>query len=804
MKILIIGGVAGGASAAARARRNSEDAQIILFERGEFVSFANCGLPYHIGNVIEDRDDLLVMTPESFKNRANIEVRIKNEVIDVNSKEKKITVKDINTGKEYYESYDKLILSPGSSPFIPDIPGSKDPDICTLWTIPDMDKIIARLQQGAKDAVVVGGGFIGVEIAENLIERGIKTSLIEMTDHLLPPFDKEIGHLLEGETLSSGVNLLLNTGLVKIEKTHDKNFILTTDKGEKITTALLILSIGVRPNTAFLKNSRIKLNPRGGIVTDKYLQTSETDIFAVGDAIEVNDLLFNKQTMIPLAGPANKQGRIAADNLFGLKKEYKGSLGTAICKVFGLTAACVGASEKKLKLEGTEYFKYYLVSGSNASYYPGSESMYIKILSDKNGKLLGAQIVGLKSVDKKIDIIASAIRNGLTVSDLAELELAYAPPYSSAKDPINFAGFIGENILDGKSEVIHSDSIPKESYLVDVRNEDEFVMGTIPGAINIPLGQIRNNLEKFPKDKSIIVFCQMGLRGYLAERILKVNGFKVQNLSGGYAVWKLFNPVKKSPKTEIHILQGENNLKIDKEINACGLQCPGPILKVKEALNKMEQSQLLKVVVNDKGFLNDIPAWCKSTGNELISATKETDCSYVALIRKGENIQIKQTACLSKEKKTSIVLFSNDLDKALAALIIATGFASLGHKVSIFFTFWGLNVLRKDNPPSVKKDILSRMFSFMMPCGAKKLALSKMHMMGMGTGMMKHVMKQKGVATLPELIAQAQGMGVEFLACEMAMNVMGIQEEELIEGIEIAGVANFAALSEQSTTTLFI
>ena len=387
---------------------------------------------------------------------------------------------------------------------------------------------------------------------------------------------------------------------------------------------------------------------------------------------------------------------------------------------------------------------------------------------------------------------------------MAELELAYAPPYSSAKDPINFAGFIGENILDGKSEVIHSDSIPKESYLVDVRNEDEFVMGTIPGAINIPLGQIRNNLEKFPKDKSIIVFCQMGLRGYLAERILKVNGFKVQNLSGGYAVWKLFNPVKKSPKTEIHILQGENNLKIDKEINACGLQCPGPILKVKEALNKMEQSQLLKVVVNDKGFLNDIPAWCKSTGNELISATKETDCSYVALIRKGENIQIKQTACLSKEKKTSIVLFSNDLDKALAALIIATGFASLGHKVSIFFTFWGLNVLRKDNPPSVKKDILSRMFSFMMPCGAKKLALSKMHMMGMGTGMMKHVMKQKGVATLPELIAQAQGMGVEFLACEMAMNVMGIQEEELIEGIEIAGVANFAALSEQSTTTLFI
>lgn len=811
MKLLIIGGVAGGASAAARARRNSEKAEIIIFERGDYVSFANCGLPYHIGNVIPDRDDLLVMTPESFRKRGNIEVRVKSEVIAVNPSEKKITVKNNSTGKTYFESYDKLILSPGSSPFIPDIPGSKDPDICVLWTIPDMDSIIAKLQNGANDAVVVGGGFIGVETAENLIGRGIKTTLIEKNDHLLPTFDTEMGYPLEKKMISSGVNLILNTGIVKIERDHEKKFILTTDKGESITTSLLILAIGIRPNTNFLKNSGIMLNPRGGIIIDRYLQTSNEDIFAVGDAIEVNDLLFSKQTMIPLAGPANKQGRIAADNIFGAKKEYKGSLGTAICKIFDLTAACVGASENKLKIESIDYFKYYLMPGSNASYYPDSESMYIKILADKKGKLLGSQIVGAKGVDKKIDVIATAMRNNLTVSDLAELELAYAPPYNSAKDPINFAGFIGENIIEGKSEVVHSDSLPKEAYLVDVREEDEFAMGSIPGAVNIPLGQIRNRLNDFPKDKAIVTFCKVGLRGYLAERILKDNKFNVKNLSGGYSIWKLFNPARTTsntvniqPKTD-PTFSGGNILKIVSEINACGLQCPGPIIKVKDAINKMKDSEVLKITVNDKGFLNDIPSWCHSTGNQLLSTQKEENGAISVLIKKGTSpIEKVHSSCSLNEKKTSIILFSNDLDKALAAFIIASGFASLGHKVSIFFTFWGLNVLRKDNPPAVRKDILSRMFGFMMPRGPKKLALSKMHMIGMGTAMMKYVMKQKNVATLPELISQAQCMGIEFLACEMAMNVMGLKEEELIEGIKIAGVANFAALSEQSSTTLFI
>lgn len=544
MKLLIVGGVAGGASAAARARRNSEEAEIILFETGEYVSFANCGLPYHIGNVIKDREDLLLMTPGALKKRANIEVRIKSEVIGINSDKNEITVKNLSTGKVYTEPYDKLILSPGSAPLIPDIPGIKDSDIDFLWTIPNMDKIIAKINSGIRDAIVVGGGFIGIEVAENLARRGIKATIIEKLDQIMPPFDKEMASILEQEVISNGVNLMLNTSVIKIDKDASKRFILTTDKGSCLPTDIVIFSIGVVPNTIFLKDSGVKLNSRGGIVVDKFLRTSSTDIFAVGDAAEVNDLILNKQTMIPLAGPASKQGRIAADNVFGAEREYKGSLGTAICKVFNLTAACVGCSEKKLKAENVDHFKYYVIPGSNASYYPGAKNIFIKIMADKDGKILGSQIAGGKGVDKRIDVIATAIRNNLTLHDLEELELAYAPPYNSVKDPINIAGFVGTNILSGKSEIVNSDNIPDDAFLVDVREPTEFAAGTLPKAVNIPLGTMRKNLNRFQKDKLIVVFCRVGLRGYIAERILKNNGYNVKNLSGGYLVWKLVERLK--------------------------------------------------------------------------------------------------------------------------------------------------------------------------------------------------------------------------------------------------------------------
>ena len=815
MKLLIIGGVAGGASAAARAKRIDEKTEIIMFERGEYVSFANCGLPYHIGKVIPERESLLVMTPEKLKGRADIDVRVRNEVTSVDPDKKIVTVKNLETGKTYTETYDKLIMSPGSSPLRPPIPGADNPEVMVLTTIPDMDKIIAKINAGAKRALVVGGGFIGIEVVENLVELGIETTLVEMFPQVLPPLDKEMTQPISELLELHGVNLYLNNGVSEInQKDSQSAFSVKLKTGETIDTDIVILAAGVRPNSELAKDAGLKLNKRGGIVVNKQLQTSNSDIYAIGDAIEVNDLVLNTPAMIPLAGPANKQGRIAADNVFGKKVEYKGSLGTSICKIFETTAAATGANEKRLIQEGIEYQKFYFTPNSHASYYPGGYILFIKVLFDKSGKILGAQITGNDGVDKRIDLIATAIRNGLTFDDLEELELAYAPPYGAAKDPINFAGFVGNNILRGYSQIVTPDNIPEGSLLLDVREQDEVLCGTLPGSLHIPLGQLRNSLSKLPRDKEIIVFCKVGARGYLAELILRANGFNVRNLSGGYEAWKLFNPtpsictsVKKNGeiKAKSQPLAVSSEIKITTELNACGLQCPGPIVKVKENIDKLNVGEILQVRASDIGFMKDIPVWCTSTGNTLINVKNEKG-TIEALIQKGTDGETPMTITenVNGEKRTTLVLFSNDLDKSLAAMIIAAGFATLGHKVTIFFTFWGINVLRKDNPPRLKKDILSRMFGFMMPRGARKLALSKMHMMGMGTGMMKHVMKTKNINSLPELMKQAQELGVEFQVCEMAMNMMGIQGEELIDNVEHVGVANFAALSEKSTTTLFI
>ena len=828
MKLLIVGGVAGGASAAARARRLSEKAEIILFEKGEYISFANCGLPYHIGNTIPERESLIVMTPEKFKGRANIDIRTRQEVLSINEKAKTVKVKNLETGITYSESYDKLILSPGSTPLRPPIPGADDPDVMVLWTIPDMDKIIDKAKSGAKSAIVIGAGFIGLELVENLVEIGIKTSLVEMLPQVLPPFDKEMAQPITETLESHGVSLYLDNGVTKIKKDSNGKFNVTLKSGDILNTDMLIMSAGIRPNSKLAKEAKLDINQRGAFVVNKELKTNNPDIYAVGDAIEVNDLVLNVPTMIPLAGPANKQGRIAADNVFGAKKEYKGSLGTSICKVFEKTVASTGVNEKRLIKDNIKYSKFYVAPNSNAEYYPGASILLTKILYGEDNKLLGAQIVGNDGVDKRIDLLATAIRNGFTFDDLEELELAYAPPYGSAKDPVNFVGFVGNNIISKNTEIVTPDSIPESSFLLDIRDTDEVLCGTIPKALNIPLGQLRNRIAELPKDKEIIVFCKMGARGYLAELILRSNGFNAKNLSGGYEIWKLFNPSEnrceipnveqasrllsetvnvetRNPASNIQKEENMNNIKISAKLNACGLQCPGPIIKVKENIEKLNNGEVLEVSVNDMGFMKDIPAWCNSTGNTLLNV-KNDNGTIKALVKKGisEDMTVTETLSKNGEKSTTIVLFSNDLDKALAAMIIASGFSSLGHKVSIFFTFWGINVLRKDNPPALKKDILSRMFGFMMPRGPKKLALSKMHMMGMGTGMMKHVMKMKNIDSLPVLMEQAQSMGVKFLVCEMAMNMMGIQEEEMVDNVERVGVANFAALSEKSTSTLFI
>ena len=870
MKLIIVGGVAGGASAAARARRMDENAQIVLLERGPDISFANCGLPYHVGGVIPQRDSLLVMTPERFTARTGIDVRVRQEVTAVNPVMHTVTVKNLATEETYVENYDKLILSPGSSPLRPTIPGMDDPDVMTLWTMGDMDRIKARVDAGAKRAVVVGGGFIGLEVAENLRHRGVAVTLVEMLPQILPTLDPEMASPLAEELVRNGVELVLGAAVKGIGRTvADKSgLVVTLADGRKLPADFVVMSVGVRPNSELAKSAGLEIGTRGGIVVNSRLQTSHPDIYAVGDAIQVKDGVLGIPAQIPLAGPANRQGRIAADNALGATKLYRGTLGAAVVKVFGLTAASVGATEKSLKKAGVAYEKIYTHPFSHATYYPGAKMLHLKLLFNEDRRILGAQAVGTEGVDKRVDVLATAMRGGMSVFDLEELELCYAPPFSSAKDPVNFLGFVAANVLRGDTKLAYADALPAGALLLDVREPAEVLAGALPGAVNIPLGQLRKRLDELPKNREIVAYCAVGIRGYLAERTLRARGYNVRNLSGGYTTWKLVNnsvtvgqcdgvtvkpcggapsvTVRESPCASVcagtSVSGGNRSMdsrppvrvetepeaqarsraavgqddrdepaaKSAAELDVRGMQCPGPVVAVRQKLEALKPGETLKIVADVGGFSRDLPAFCGATGNILISM-KEEGGTMDAIVGKsggcavGEAMMKGGTPVTNAGPgRTTLVLFSNDLDKALAAMILATGFATIGQSVTVFFTFWGLNVLRKEQAPPVKKDILSRMFGFMMPRGAKKLALSKMHMAGMGTAMMKHVMSTKGVLPLPELIKQAQGLGVQFVACEMAMNVMGLQKEELLDGVETAGVAEFATLSAKSTTTLFI
>lgn len=547
MKLVVIGGVAGGASAAARARRVNETAEIVLFERGEYISFANCGLPYHVGETIPQRDSLLVMTPERFKGRTGIDIRIRQEVTGIDPATHTLTVLDRRSNESYKESYDKLILAPGASPIRPDIPGVDDPSVMMLWTMPDMDRIKALVDAGVRRAVVVGGGFLGLELAENLLQRKMDVTLVEMLPQVMPPLDQEMAGPLARELERHGATVLLNstvTGIRRVMLPDDSEtpeVEVDLSDGRSLPADLVILAIGVRPNSELAKSAGLETGARGGIVVDRHLRTSHPDIYAVGDAIQVTDAL-GRAAQIPLAGPANRQGRIAADNAFGAECEYKATFGTSIVKLFDLTAACTGATEKVLRKAGVPFEKIYLNPYSHATYYPGSQMMHLKLLFSPEGHILGAQIVGHNGVDKRMDVLATAMQAGLTVYDLQELELAYAPPYGSAKDPINFAGYVAGNLLRGETEVFYADALPEEAHLLDVREPLEFEAGAIPGAHLIPLGRIRERLAELPKGREIAVYCAVGIRGYLAERILRQHGFKVRNLSGGYTTWKLFHP----------------------------------------------------------------------------------------------------------------------------------------------------------------------------------------------------------------------------------------------------------------------
>ena len=807
-KVLIVGGVAGGASTATRLRRLDENLEIVIFEKGEYVSFANCGLPYYIGDIIQNRESLLVQTPESLKARFNLDVRVNSEVVGVNGKDKKVKVKTKN-GEEYEEIFDFLVLAPGAKPIFPAIKGIENKKIFTLRNINDMDKIKSEIKNNAiKKAVVVGGGYVGIETAENLKHLGIDTTLVEAAPHILAPFESEISNILEYELVNNGIELMTSEKVVEFQE-NGNEIIIKLESGKIVTTDMVILSIGVSPDTKFLEGSGINLGERGYILVNENLETNIDGVYALGDSILVKNYITNQNVGIPLAGPANRQGRIVAGNIVGRNEKYKGSLGTAIIKIFELTGASTGLNERSLKQLNITYEKIYLHPNNHAAYYPGASPISIKALYNKENKqILGAQAVGISGVDKFIDVIATSIKFKATIDDLAELELAYAPPFLSAKSPANMVGFIGQNIEDDLLEQVFMEDLKKydekKTIILDIREELELIGGKFDNSINIPLSELRKRYTELPKDKEIWTYCAVGLRGYIATRFLSQKGYRVKNLAGGIKSEEkvIVNTQKESSLTK------EGNSNIEKEedyLDLSGLSCPGPLVKIKEKIDKLGEDEKLKVKVSDPGFYNDIQAWSKVTKNSLLSLDKKDGLTY-ATLQKGQTSKVieknQENVIIEDNSNMTMVVFSGDLDKAIAAFIIANGALTMGKKVTMFFTFWGLSILKKKN--LAKKSFIEKMFAMMLPKNSQDLPVSKMNFFGIGAKMIRSVMKKKNIMSLEELIKKAIDSGVNITACTMSMDVMGISEEELIDGINYGGVGQYLGEAEKSNNNLFI
>lgn len=822
-RILIVGGVAGGASAAARARRLSEDAEIVIFERGEHISFANCGLPYHIGGTIAERKRLLIQTPEGMTTRFRVDVRTRCEVVRIDRQARSVTVRNLQTGQEAQEPFDVLILSPGAQPLRPPIPGADVSGVFTLRTLGDMDAIKRAVDRTGPDrALVVGGGYVGLEMVESLRQRGIDVTLVELAEQVFAAADPELVEPVHQHLKLHGVDLRLGTSVTAIRQ-HDGRLEADLSTGESLQAALVILAVGVRPEVRLAEESGIRIGPTGGIAVDEHMRTSDPNVYAVGDAVEVTHLVGGHKALVPLAGPANRQGRIAADNALGRQSVYRHTQGTAICKVFDLAIGMTGMTEKALRRAGTSYEKIYVHPASHAGFYPGAAQISLKLLFDPaGGKVLGAQAVGAHGVDKRIDVLAVAIRAGLTVHDLAEQELAYAPPYGSAKDPINYAGFAAANVIDRLVRICHVEDVTaagQGQILLDVRTPKETKTGTIPGAVCIPLDELRGRLGELPQQKEILAYCQVGLRGYLACRILSQRGFACRNLSGGYKTYLAVTrtlPALKHKETEMTEDTGEHargawstdaaGPEVVKQIDARGLQCPGPIMKLHDELEGLADGQAVSITAADPGFPSDVAGWCQSTGHELLGVVPEEGaCRATIVKRSAAAADATAVAAASPQARNkTLVIFSGDLDKALAGFVIANGAAAMGSSVTMFFTFWGINVLRRPQKVRVAKGIVERMFGWMMPRGPDRLKLSKMNMGGLGAAMIKGIMRTKGVESLPELIRSAQRAGVRLVACSMSMGLMGIRREELIDGIEEGGVAMYLSRAEAGNVNLFI
>jgi len=842
---VIVGGVAGGAGTAARLRRLDEKAEILMFERGEYISYANCGLPYYAGGTIAERSRLFIMTPEKFKEALNVEARTSHEVVSINRAAKTVRVRNLKTSVEYDQPYDTLVLSPGASPVRPPIPGIDDSSIMTLRSVADVDAIKAKLDRGdTKRAVVVGAGFIGLEMAENLKERGLEVTVVEALDQVMNVIDYDMAAIVQQHLRDKGVSLKLKDGVAAFER-RGSTLTVKLSSGASVDCDVVILSIGVRPDTKIARDAGLELAQNGAIKVDRYFTTSDPSIRAVGDAIEFESPIHGQAVTVPLAGPANKQARLCADNIaLGNVRPYGGTIATSIAKVFDLSVASTGLTEKALQKAGLPFAVAVTHAGSHAGYYPHSLQLSIKALyHPETGKLWGAQAVGFDGVDKRIDVIAAYLKKGGTVRDLAEFEQAYAPPFSSAKDPVNMLGFIAENALEGMTRTIAWREIgayrERNAFFLDVRSREEFALGALPGAYNIPHTELRGRLSEVPRDRPVVVNCAIGLRGYLAERMLRMNGYSdVVNLTGGYKTWKAAAGEEEFLATGARARAGTgepSGPKFDRAmsvttedgsprgavggksltVDACGLQCPGPIMRLKKEMDSLDPGDRLVMKATDPGFARDVKSWCALTGNELVSIDSMNGI-IEAVIGKGGLAGASGEGPAAGRSGASgaagtaaggngatFIVFSNDFDRALASFVLANGAAATGKDVTMFFTFWGLSVLRK-KARGVKKDLMGKMFGFMLPKSMKGLSLSSMNFGGMGPAMMKYRMKRKNVDQLETMFAEARRAGVRMIACQMSMDIMGIAPEELLDGVEIGGVATYMEAASAGRVNLFI
>lgn len=830
MKLVVVGGVAAGMSCAARARRLDEFADIVVFERAHHVSFANCGLPYHIGDVISDRDRLLLQTPQSLDESLALDVRTGHEVTSIDVEAKTVSVRNVDTGEELTEAYDTLALCPGASPFVPPLPGVDHPDIHVLRRIGDMDSIKALVDGSngrppAKHAVVIGAGYIGLEVAENFHHRGVQTVIVEMADQIIPPLDRELTTQMESYVRAFGITLQLGTQAVAFGETPEGRLRVELKNNEIIETDVVVLAAGVRPNTSLAADAGIELGPRGGIKVDAHMRTSAPDVFAAGDAVEVEHAILPGPYLVPLAGPANRQGRVAAENICGRDTTFSPVQGTSIVKMFDMVAGGTGANQKQLTAAGIPFERVQVHPSGHAGYYPGTAKMHLKVLFEpETGKLLGAGCVGFDGVDKRIDVLSTAIKAGMTIFDLQELELAYAPPFGSAKDPINMAGFVGSNLLKGDVSLWYPSEYPEATEgarIIDVRGPSEFAIWHLPGANNVPLPTIREACEDWDRSEPLRVYCAVGFRSYLAYRALVQRGFTdVKMLSGGMNTFRAYHDVPMQENVDSYepvvnyaeAVTGANTgaaqqvtvaaTGVSVDLDCTGLACPGPIMKLQQKIDELNPGDEVLVHVSDPGFRLDAPAWAATNGHEMLDIRPEGP-GYAATFRKGGGPIAGGAAARIRDKKT-LVVFSGDFDRVLAAFILANGSVAMGDEVSMFFTFWGLNALRRTDPPARERSAMDRAFAAMMPSGPDKMPLSTMNMLGGGPAMIKRIMKDHNVPSLPELIASAQQGGVRLVACTMTMDLLGIAKDDLIDGVELGGVAMMYGESNESNAQFFI